>query len=287
MARTPVSPSAAFVLTLALLAACGRDQPAAQPVGQANDSREASLSSSSSTTTTAAAPPAAIGAKLPARFHGVYDRDTAACAAAGDTRLTVSAGTLRFHESIGAVREVAPVGPDAVRVTADFEGEGEKWRSVRLLRLSDEGGVLTVSGDGTSLTRVRCPAPGEAAAASPRDGWNLDGTTLSLRDGAGRLVSLSCPAGSDELLVNLPGFKPIGSEERMSLGAGGTVVALVADTRGDPKRGGVTATGPVPAELAAILADPAGISVSYGAGAGGPHPTVPPDLARRFLAACR
>jgi hypothetical protein len=73
-------------------------------------------------------------------------------------RLTVSATELRFHESIGTVRQAAVTGLDSVTVEADYQGEGESWRSIRELRLSDGGATLTVSGDGTKLVRVRCPA---------------------------------------------------------------------------------------------------------------------------------
>lgn len=94
-----------------------------------------------------------------------------------------------------------------------------------------------------------------------------------------------CASGNDDLLVNVPAFKPVASEERLSLGGDGTAVALVADARGDALRGGVSGVGPVPAELGAILAAPTGPGVSYGAQTAGSGP-VAPDLARQFLAAC-
>ena len=43
--------------------------------------------------------------------------------------------------------------------------------------------------------------------------------------------------------INVPGFRPVGSEERMTFGSGGEAHTLVADTRGDRQRGGVSATG--------------------------------------------
>jgi hypothetical protein len=51
------------------------------------------------------------------------------------------------------------MGDDAVSVGADYEGEGETWSEIRELRLSDGGNSLTVTGDGTMVTRVRCPKP--------------------------------------------------------------------------------------------------------------------------------
>lgn len=95
---------------------------------------------------------------IPPAFHGVYDGDRAACGRPSEYRLTVTARELRFHESIGAVRAVAVEDPEAIHVTADYQGEGESWTNVRRLRLADGGATLTITGEGTSLTRVRCPA---------------------------------------------------------------------------------------------------------------------------------
>ena len=83
----------------------------------------------------------------------------------------------------------------------------------------------------------------------------------------------------------MPGFTPVGSEERLSFGSGGSVVALVADSRGDGRLGGVSAAGAVPADLAASIAGP--VSASYGAQRSGPHPAPPEALADAFVAACR
>jgi uncharacterized membrane protein len=60
---------------------------------------------------------------------------------------------------------------------------------------------------------------------------------------------------------------------------------MVADTRGDANRGGVSGTGPVPDSLPVMLGGP--IAANYGAQTSGPHPSPPADLARNFLAACR
>lgn len=94
---------------------------------------------------------------IPAAFHGVYDGSLEGCARPSIERLTVSARELRFHESSGAVRSVAYGGSDAIAVEADYEGEGERWRSLRILALAENGTRLTVKGEGTRLERVRCP----------------------------------------------------------------------------------------------------------------------------------
>jgi uncharacterized membrane protein len=129
-------------------------------------------------------------------------------------------------------------------------------------------------------------APGQAASGGA---WDLqssgEGTALALMSASGTAsVRLFCPARGNRLLVNVPGFRPVSSEERLSFGSGGEVVALVADTAGDRQRGGVSGTGAVPANLAALIAGP--VAINYGAQNSGPHPAPPADLARNFVAAC-
>jgi uncharacterized membrane protein len=128
------------------------------------------------------------------------------------------------------------------------------------------------------------------AAPAPAARWDLqssgEGIALVLLAAEGAAtIRLFCPAGAGRLVVSVPGFRPVGSEERLSFGSGGAVVALVADPRGDAQRGGVTAAGDVPAEFPALVGGP--VSASYGAQRSGPHPAPPPDLARGFVAACR
>lgn len=105
-----------------------------------------------------APPPAGTGKTIPAALLGTYDASIEACGKPSDGRLTVSPTELRFHESIGTVRQVSAAGAGSVRVEADYQGEGQSWRNAHELRLADGGASLTVSGDGTSFTRVRCPA---------------------------------------------------------------------------------------------------------------------------------
>ena len=78
-------------------------------------------------------------------------------------------------------------------------------------------------------------APAKAApAAKPAERWDLqssgEGVALALPAApSGTAIRLFCPAGENRLLVNVPAFRPIGSEERLSFGSGGAVAALVAD----------------------------------------------------------
>src|SRR5690606_16973056 len=140
-----------------------------------------------------------------------------------------------------------------------FEGEGERWSETLGMRLLSDG-RLAMESRGTLSHRVRCAAaPGEAvtgpaappaAAGSAEPRWEAasggEGASLSLGSGAARRLTLSCPAGGGTLVVNVPAFRPVASEERMSFGSGGTVFALVANPAGDRKRGGVTGRGAFP-----------------------------------------
>jgi uncharacterized membrane protein len=156
------------------------------------------------------------------------------------------------------------------------------------------GGCGT-TGDSNEARSEAGDAAANGSAATPGDadgqgaGWDLvasgEGAALIYPASGDRSVTLFCPSDRRELLVNVQGFRPVGSEERMSFGSGATVETLVADTRGDSLRGGVSGTGAVPANLDALIGG--AISVNYGSQNSGPHPAPPSDLARGFSAACR
>lgn len=130
---------------------------------------------------------------------------------------------------------------------------------------------------------ARDPADSPAAAQ-----WRLDraadDATLALASGSATKIRIICSAGRQQLSVNVPDFDPIGSEERLSFGQRGEVVALVADVRGDSTRGGVTGSSAVPDNLEQLLAGP--VAASYGAQTSGPHPAPPEGLAIEFVRAC-
>ena len=100
-------------------------------------------------------------------------------------------------------------------------------------------------------------------------------------DAAFRII---CPDGGGRIAINVPAFQPIGSEERLSFGSCGSVVALVAATSGDKVRGGVTGEGAIPDDLRGILSGP--VSASYGSQVSGPHPALPADMIAFELEAC-
>lgn len=100
------------------------------------------------------------GTAIPAPFLGVYDRTLASCSGPSQERTTITAGELRFHETIGKVQSTLLRRENELEVFASYQGEGEYWRSNRLLTLSQGGARLVIDGDGTSpaMMRVRCPA---------------------------------------------------------------------------------------------------------------------------------
>ena len=139
-----------------------------------------------------------------------------------------------------------------------------------------------------AATASPSPTEDSAAAAWAARSWDLqasgEGAALVFPTGGDTAVRLFCPAGSGTILVNVPGFRPVGSEERMTFGSGGTVHTLVADTRGDRQRGGVSGTGAVPGNLAALVGGQ--VAVNYGSQDIGPFPAAPAGLVRSFVTAC-
>lgn len=138
-------------------------------------------------------------------------------------------------------------------------------------------------------------APAGNAAGNPEsptaqaEGWQFvssggDAALVLAGDDGAAAIRLICPAGQNGLLVNVPAFDPIGSEERLSFGQGGQVVALVADVSGDSARGGVTGSGAVPDDLVNLLSGR--VAASYGSQTSGPHPTPPAALVNRFADSC-
>ncbi|MEN2746153.1 hypothetical protein [Sphingomonas sp. T9W2] len=94
---------------------------------------------------------------IPAIFLGEWNSDAAACAnpAMSIEGVRVTPSEILFHESAGRVTRVEPLAPDRVRITADYDGEGERWTATQTLRVT--GNRLTIATDGRPISRVRCP----------------------------------------------------------------------------------------------------------------------------------
>lgn len=102
-------------------------------------------------------PPAEDAGVIPPRFVGNWNVDAAACArpAASIDGVRVTPGALLFHESAGTVKNVESLGPYHIRITADYDGEGERWTTTQTLRIT--GNRLTIDTEGQRFSRVRCP----------------------------------------------------------------------------------------------------------------------------------
>lgn len=131
-------------------------------------------------------------------------------------------------------------------------------------------------------------AKGSPASELPqwRTSFTDHGAELALATHAGNTqLQLSCPMGEGRLVVNVPGFKIVASEERLSIGQGTEALAMVATSTRSSARLGVSAESPVPQNLVALLAGP--VSASYGAQVTGPHPPPAASQVQAFAVACR
>ena len=123
----------------------------------------------------------------------------------------------------------------------------------------------------------------------PSANWELlssgEGVSLVLGTaGRSAIVRLFCPSAENTFKVNVQSLRPIGSEERLSIGTAKYGVTLVADTRGDLDLGGVSAIGEVPDNVAALFGGR--LMINYGAQNSGPHIAPPQNLVKDFVTAC-
>ena len=126
------------------------------------------------------------------------------------------------------------------------------------------------------------PAATKVEAAT--GAWTSAGKSLTFVDADSERAVMMIACSKGQLVVSLPGVKPIGSEDRLSFGGGGDVEALVATS--DPTATSVTGAAPLIEfdRLAALLE--AGPGASYGATAIGPLVPVSADQARAFVTGC-
>ncbi|OJY71631.1 MAG: hypothetical protein BGP16_13615 [Sphingobium sp. 66-54] len=94
-------------------------------------------------------------ARIPAAFQGNWSGARATCGKPGDdSRLAVQGDSLIFYESVGQVTAVQRLDDNRVRISADYNGEGDRWTDSATLALGDGGNALTIG----QTRRVRCPA---------------------------------------------------------------------------------------------------------------------------------
>jgi hypothetical protein len=129
----------------------------------------------------------------------------------------------------------------------------------------------------TGCDRPDAPPPA-APTVAPANG------TLSFVDGAGDpAATLSCGAG--ELRIVVPGFQPIGSEDRLTIGTEGEAFALVADLAAPGP--GVTASGAPDPDLLNRLARGEALFAMYGQQSAGPLAAASPAGLQALVSACR
>lgn len=166
MRAFPVSGAAAAAI---LVVGCGPRQGGDEP--EANRAAAAPAAPAPAPTENGSAAPAAApkasgpfiperGTTIPAAFQGVYDRRLANCSGPSQERTTITPTELRWHETIGKVQSTLHRLENELEVDAKYQGEGEFWRSNRLLTLDQGGARLVIDSDGDSrgMEVFRCPA---------------------------------------------------------------------------------------------------------------------------------
>ena len=166
------------------------------------------------------------------------------------------------------------------------------WLAAAVLALGACGSGSTPADPAATDEPSSAPAAAEPSSTTrATTDWQLD---LSQRGGARLLhpasavdageqpvVILTCvPSG--RLIVRLPRVAPVASEERLTIGSGGDVVAFVADTQ--EGSGSASARGDLPIALDRMLE--AGFAAAYGATSVGELPPVPADMRARWRSAC-
>jgi hypothetical protein len=132
------------------------------------------------------------------------------------------------------------------------------------------------------------PIPAEPVAPPPAVlGWSHsssgEGNAIVLQEDGADLLRIAC-VREKGLVVYGERFKHVDSEERMSVGAGNTVVTLVATADSD---GRVKGEGPIDQDFIRAVGESRKIAVNYGYQNMGPFTGPPADIAALFAAGCR
>jgi hypothetical protein len=130
------------------------------------------------------------------------------------------------------------------------------------------------------------PSSGAAPAPSPPAAppVPVDRAAIDFVDSDGvPAATLRCAAGS--LSIQVPGFRSIASEDRLSIGTDEEAFALVADLAAAGP--GVTASGPPDSDLLNRLGRGYPLFASYGRQSVGPLATQSPEGLQAVLSTCR
>jgi hypothetical protein len=130
-----------------------------------------------------------------------------------------------------------------------------------------------------------------ASAIAPGLAWTTRvtgvGVSMTLTEANGApVMQLACTRDPAEMTLVVDRFRPVGSEDRLTLGVGEEPFVFVADLRTE-RPSGVEAAAPISEALLERLEAAQSVSAVYGAQQVGPH--IPPDAeaARIFSSACR
>lgn len=143
------------------------------------------------------------------------------------------------------------------------------------------------AGSAASAEDAPITSLGEGQSAWTFQAHGSAGATLSWSQTVGMpALHIACRNDPAELAAELPQVKRIGSEERLTLGAGPRLAALVVGSgisAGEPVR----ASGPLELEFVEALGGAKEFAASYGAVQVGPARAPRPEVLVRFAAACR
>lgn len=145
----------ALAATAALAACGGTGTSGAADDQQAAEAPPARTAAAAPPPRPAVAAPGAPGeARVPARFHGHYAVDDAACTSPGaESRLVLRADRIEFHESAGPVRSASAEG-NMLTLVVELTGEGGAREAAYQFGLAEDGGSLHDLANG--LARRRC-----------------------------------------------------------------------------------------------------------------------------------
>jgi hypothetical protein len=115
--------------------------------------------------------------------------------------------------------------------------------------------------------------------------WTAGQGAIVLQEGGADVLRIACTGG--QLLVHGERFKPVGSEERMSIGAGDAIAVLVATPADDRTPPTVKGEGDADPAFLAALGEGRKIAVNYGYQNMGPYDGPPAAMAQAFVAGCR
>ena len=154
------APVLAPALAAALaLAACN---PAPSETAPAGEDTAAQPQPAAPSPTASAPVGRAPSLTIPSAFHGRWGMVPADCDPARDDAkglITISAGEIKYYESVARPARVAESAPDRLKAVFAFTGEGMEWEREMTLSVSGESLTLDDVGEDTAPEpelRTRC-----------------------------------------------------------------------------------------------------------------------------------